>query len=247
MDYPPDGLFITGTDTGVGKTVVSAALAWNMKQAGKKVAVMKPIQTGTNLDGIMDIEFIQKLLGTNYLLEVVCPYRFPHPLAPFVAACQVGKTIDVDRIRSAFYELRSNHDVVIVEGAGGLLVPINETYLMSDLANDLNLGLIIVIRPGLGTLNHTLLTVEYARSCGLRIVGIVINNFPDNPTISERTNPELIVKMTGIKIIGVLPHDSEISVENARIGKLQDLSKSSFTDDLGGSLIIQDFINSLKN
>jgi len=245
MDYPPDGLFITGTDTGVGKTVVSAALAWNMKQAGKKVAVMKPIQTGTNLDGIMDIEFIQKLLGTNYFLEVVCPYRFPHPLAPLVAANQVGDAIDVDRIRSAFSELSSNHDVVIVEGAGGLLVPITETYLMSDLAIDLDLGLIIVIRPGLGTLNHTLLSVEYARSRGLKILGIVINNFPDNPTICERTNPELLLDMTGVPLLGVLPYDPEVSVEKGRVGKLRDIAASSFSPEFGGSFVVREFLSEM--
>lgn len=242
MSDLPNRIFITGTDTGVGKTVVSAAIAWNLKQSDKRVAVMKPIQTGTGEGGLMDIEFIQKVIGTDYSMDEVCPYRFHLPLAPLVAADLAGEVIDIGKIKSAFYRLSSGHDVVIVEGSGGLLVPITETYFMADLAIDLDLGLIIVIRPGLGTLNHTLLTVESARARGLKILGIVINNFPDNPTPAERMNPESLLKLTGEKILGVVHHDPRISVERGNVGNLVKVSKSAFTDDLGGELIVEDFI-----
>jgi dethiobiotin synthetase len=239
------GFFITGTDTGVGKTVVSAALGWNLIQSGKKVGVMKPIQTGTDLVGLMDIEFIQKVLETSYALEEVCPYRFPHPVAPFVASSLVGQIIDTDRLKSNFLRMSSTNDVVIVEGAGGLLVPIKKNYLMSDLAFDLELQTIVVTSPFLGTLNHTLLTIECAKSRGLKLYGIAINSFPANPSVAERTNPELIIQMTGEKVVGVLPYDPDLSVEDGRVGKLRESSYSSFNVELGGSFVIEEFLERL--
>ena len=246
MSSFPKGIFVTGTDTGVGKTVVSAALAWTLKQSGKKVVVMKPVQTGTASAQLMDIEFVQRVIGTNYPIEEVCPYRFPHPLAPSVAASLLGQKVDLGKIRSAFYKLYSTHEAVIVEGAGGLLVPITEDYLMSDLAFDLNLALLIVIRPSLGTLNHTLLTVESARARGLKVLGIVINRFPSNPDVAENTNPELITKMTGEPLLGVFPSDPEISVEEGRLGKLRDISSSCLSPEMGGTFSARDFLSKLK-
>ena len=246
MSSFPKGIFVTGTDTGVGKTVVSAALAWTLKQSGKKVVVMKPVQTGTASAQLMDIEFVQRVIGTNYPIEEVCPYRFPHPLAPSVASSLLGQKVDLGKIRSAFYKLDSTHEAVIVEGAGGLLVPITEDYLMSDLAFDLNLPLLIVIRPSLGTLNHTLLTVESARARGLKVLGIVINRFPSNPDLAESTNPELITRMTGEPLLGVFPSDPEISVEEGRFGKLRDISSSCLSLEMGGSFIARDFLSKLK-
>jgi len=241
----PKGIFVTGTDTGVGKTVVSAAIALTLRQSGKRVAPMKPVQTGAGDDGLLDIEFIQKVIGTNYSLEVVCPYRFPLPLAPLVAAELTRERIDVDRIKSAYFDLTSWNDIVIVEGAGGLLVPLTGTYFMSDLAYDLGVGLIIVIRPGLGTLNHTLLSLEHARSRGINILGIVINNFPDTPALAERKNPELLLKLTGEKILGVIHHDQEISVERGNIGNIIETSGTALTDDLGGTFSVEEFISRL--
>jgi dethiobiotin synthetase len=246
MSSLPKGIFVTGTDTGVGKTVITAALAWTLKQSGKKVVVMKPIQTGTSAAGLMDIEFVQRVIGTDYPIEEVCPYRFPLPLAPSVAASFVGQKVDLDKIRSAFHKLDSAHDTVVVEGAGGLLVPIIEDYLMADLAFDLNLALLIVIRPSLGTLNHTLLTVDSARTRGLKVLGIVINRFPSNPDLAEKTNPELIIRMTGEPLLGVFPFDPDISVEEGRLGNLRDISGSCLSPEVGGSFKAPDFLSRLK-
>ena len=246
MFHLPKGIFVTGTDTGVGKTVVSAALAWSLKQSGKKVAVMKPVQTGTDSGGYLDIEFVHSVIEASYSLDEVCPYRFPHPLAPLVAANIAGEKIDLERIKSCFYNLSSIHDTVIVEGAGGLLVPITDAYLMSDLAFNLGLSLIIVTRPGLGTLNHMLLTVESAKARGLKVMGIVINQFPSHPGLAERTNPELILKMTGEPILGILPFDLGICVEEGRIGKLREIASASFTSELGGSFNVEEFLSKLK-
>lgn len=246
MSHFPKGIFVTGTDTGVGKTVVSAAVGWTLKQSGKKAVVMKPVQTGADGQGHMDIEFVQRVLRTNYPLDQVCPYRFPYPLAPLVAANLVGEKIDIERIKSSFYEISSTHDVVIVEGAGGLLVPITEDYLMSDLAMDLGLPVLLVVRPGLGTLNHTLLTLESAKGRGLNVLGVVINQFPSNPGLAERTNPELILRMSGKNILGVIPFDPQVSVEEGRIGRLRDVASASFTVELGGSFVVEDFLSNLR-
>lgn len=245
MSNLPKGIFVTGTDTGVGKTVVSATIARTLQQSGKRVAPMKPIQTGAGEGVLLDIEFIQKVMGTNYSLELVCPYRYALALAPVVAANLAGERINVEKIKSAYFDLSLRHEIVIVEGAGGLVVPITETYFMSDLAHDLDLGLIVVIRPGLGTLNHTLLTIDYARSHGLNILGFVINNFPDGPDLAERKNPQLLLGLTGEKILGVIPHDQDISVERGDIGNLIDMSGTTLTAALGGTFLVEDFTSRL--
>lgn len=242
----PKGIFVTGTDTGVGKTVVTAAIAWNLTQAGKRVALMKPVQTGTIVSGPTDIEFVQKVLGADYSLDVSCPYMFSDPVAPLVASMLVGERIDIKKIKDAYSRLSSDNDFVIVEGAGGLLVPILEDYFMSDLALDLDLPVLIVTRPNLGTLNHTFLTLESAKKRGLDVAGIVISNFPWDPGLPEQTNPELILSMTGDNILGVIPNDNSISVVNGDIGNIRDTASSVLSKELGGSFVLEEFLSSLE-
>ncbi|MEQ9617968.1 MAG: dethiobiotin synthase [Deltaproteobacteria bacterium] len=242
----PHGIFITGTDTGVGKTVITAALAWTLKRAGRDVAALKPVQTGTEQSGPTDIDFVQNVLGTKYGIDDVCPYRFPKPLAPLVASEIAGEKIDTRKIRKACDRLESVHDIVLVEGAGGLLVPILEDYLMSDLASDLDLPLLIVVRPGLGTLNHTLLTVESARARGLEVLGIVINNFPQDPGIAERTNPGLITAMSGVPLLGVYPSDPALSVEKNNPGNIRETAPSALAPLFGGTFNKTEFLSGLS-
>lgn len=241
----PKGIFVTGTDTGVGKTVVTAAIAWNLTQAGKRVALMKPIQTGTIVSGPTDIEFVQKVLGADYSLDVSCPYMFSDPVAPLVASMLVGERIDIKKIKDSYSRLSSDNDFVIVEGAGGLLVPILEDYFMSDLALDLDLPVLIVTRPNLGTLNHTFLTLESAKKRGLDVAGIVISNFPWDPGLPEQTNPELILSMTGDNLLGVIPNDNSISVVNGDIGNIRDTASLVLSKELGGSFVLEEFLSSL--
>jgi len=242
----PSGIFITGTDTGVGKTVVTGALAWALGQSGIDVTVMKPLQTGTELPGASDLEFAEKVAGKSYPSEDHCSYRFLHPLSPLAASRLEGREISPGKIKKAFDRLSAAHDLVIVEGAGGLLVPILENYLMSDLASDLGLSLILVTRPGLGTLNHTALTVASAKSRGLEVMGIVINNFPSEPGLAETTNPALLSEMTGLPILGVLPNDPGISVEEGRIGTLRENAGLSLVPGFGGVFDPGEFLSSLK-
>ncbi|HET7290109.1 MAG TPA: dethiobiotin synthase [Thermodesulfobacteriota bacterium] len=245
---PPleDGVFVTGTDTGVGKTVIAAALAWSLSCAGRSVAVMKPVQTGMSLPGTADIGFVENVLGTKYDPSDVCIYRLSEPLSPLAASEISGIKIDTGKIIEAYRRLRSAHDVVIVEGAGGLLVPITDNYLMSDLASDLGLPLLIVTRPGLGTLNHTSLTVESARKRGIDVLGVVINRFPASPGLAERTNPEQITRMTGAPIVGVFPDDPTISVEGGEAGDIRELARAALAPALGGLFDLREFLGRLR-
>lgn len=201
------GIFITGTDTGVGKTFVGARLAAALREQGIDVGVMKPAETGCLLrKGVLVPRDALKLIkagGVVDPLDRVNPYRFRAPLAPAIAAEREGKKIDIKRIVSAFHTLVRKHDYMIVEGAGGIMVPLTMSHHYLDLARVLNLPVLVVARPGLGTINHTLLTIMALRSCRLRIAGIVINHRSKKRSgLAERTGPPAIERLSGVPIIG---------------------------------------------
>jgi len=246
MPRLPKGIFITGTDTGVGKTVITAALALSLKNAGLNVGVMKPIQSGSSLPGMTDIEFLRTVLGEKEPSPDDCIYSFEAPLSPHAAAALSGETIDIDRIKSAYGRLASSRDVVLVEGAGGLLVPITGDYLMADLARDLSVPLLVVARPGLGTVNHTSLTIECARIRGLAVLGVVINAFPESPGLAEKTNPSAIKKQTGAPLLGVYPEDASLDVAEGSAGAMERLSPRAFAPVFGGSFDEEKFISALE-
>ncbi len=247
MSLLPKGIFITGTDTGVGKTVVTAALALCLERSGADVAVMKPVQTGTDNQRCIDIEFVGKVLGRGFDIDLVCPYRLGPPLAPSLAAEMEGVEIEPRKIIDAFKKSSAEHEVVLVEGAGGLMAPVKGTYLMCDLAGDMGLGVIVVCRPGLGTINHTLLSIEAAESRGLDVLGVVISNFPmEMPGMAERTNPRLLVSQTDVPIIGVVAHDAGVCVEEGRIGSLGDTAARCFTPAYGGEFSLDNFLKRLE-
>lgn len=246
MPLLPKGIFITGTDTGVGKTVITAALAMSLKNTGLDVGVMKPIQSGSSLPGMTDIEFLRTALGEKEPSSDDCIYNYEVPLSPYAAAALSGETIEPERIKSAYKRLESSRDVVLVEGAGGLLVPITDDYLMADLARDLSLTLLVVARPGLGTVNHTALTVECARQRGLTVLGVVVNAFPSSPGLAERTNPSAILKQTGAPLLGVYPEDFSLDVAEGVFGAMQELSLRAFAPMLGGHFDEKEFLSSLE-
>lgn len=231
---PPKSIFITGTDTEVGKTVVTATVASCIKSSGKKVAAMKPIQTGTDVQEILDIEFIYRVLGEDYIIDDVCPYRFANPLSPKLASEISGDEINIKNILSSFRVLYEKYEHVIVEGAGGIMAPIKSDYFISDLISDLDIPVIIVARPDLGTINHTLLTVEYAKNKGLKLLGVIINKYPYKPGYAELTNPNEISVISGIPILGIIPEIKNIDTDSSQISFLRENSIKYLCSLLGG-------------
>lgn len=202
---------MTGTDTGVGKTVVAAALARSLISAGMAVAAMKPAQTGV-AEGADDLSFLTTAAGVPPQLTAA-PCCLDPPLAPEVAARLAGARIEVAPILEAFRKLRAQAEVVVVEGAGGLLVPLTSEVTMADLARVLALPLVVVARPQLGTLNHTALTVEAARARGLQVLGVILSRFPADPDLAEATNPAAIERCCGVRLVGVVPEIPGLDVD----------------------------------
>jgi dethiobiotin synthetase len=203
----PGGLFITGTDTGVGKTVITAGLAMLLKSRCESVGVMKPIQTGCrNGPFPNDAKILQWGAGSYDPLELVSPYRYRYPLAPLVAGRIERKKIRFPKILKAYLRLKQRHSFVLVEGIGGILVPITKEYRVLELIRLLNLPLLIVARSGLGSLNHTLLTVHQAKEAGIRVLAILLNNSQSQkPDLAEKTNPGVLTELTGLTVIGPVP------------------------------------------
>lgn len=199
------GVFITGTDTGVGKTVVGCALAEMLRRRRVNVGVMKPIETGVGPQGPLDaISLIESALVEDSLDEV-CPQRFALPAAPSVASACEGRSVDLARIRSCYAALAARHERMLVEGAGGLLVPIETGYAMADLARDLGLPLLVVTRASLGTVNHTLLTLEVAQHRGLSVAGVVISHGPRAISTADEKNLEALRDALGKQLVGEVP------------------------------------------
>ncbi|MFQ6019931.1 MAG: dethiobiotin synthase [Dehalococcoidia bacterium] len=244
----PRSLLITGTDTGVGKTVVTAAIASLLVAAGQRVAVYKAAQTGVGEGQPDDLAFVQATVGETPLLRTACSYRLRAPLAPAVAARLEEVPIDRHEFVRAYHELALSADTVLVEGAGGLLVPLAADYAMADLARELALPLLVVARPGLGTLNHTALTVEVARRRGLEVLGLVISDFPAEPDLATRTNPPLLVELTAAPLLGALPHVSGLSTVEARPGALAAVARASLAPRLcGGGFNAESFLGNLAS
>ena len=203
------GIFITGTDTGVGKTFVAVGLINALKEKGFNVCPMKPVETGcrTKKGKLIpeDTMSLIKASGIKEAIDVINPYRFKHPLAPSVAAELERKSIKKEKIFSAYNYLSKKYDITIVEGAGGIMAPLYKKYLFLDFIKDLKLPVIIISRPGLGTINHTLLTISAAKGRGVNILGVVINYAAKTKTgIAEKTNPEIIKRLGGVPVIGIV-------------------------------------------
>lgn len=201
------GIFVTGTGTEIGKTVIAGGLAAALKESGINVGVMKPIGTGDTADA----RFLKHAAQVDDELSLINPIYLQHPLAPSVAARIENRDIDLSRLETAFAELQEKYDFVIVEGVGGIAVPIRDDFLVVHLINTLQLPVLVVAQAGLGTLNHTLLTVEFARQFNVNIVGIVLNGLrPEIAGAAEATNPLEIERLTGIPVIGVVPSDKRL-------------------------------------
>lgn len=202
------GIFVSGTDTGSGKSVVTGLLAKYLREKGCKVITQKWVQTGSRFSA--DINLHLKIMGVSKgaireCRDCVCPYIFKLPASPHLAAKAENKKINIARIKQAYKSLSSKFDTVIVESTGGALVPVNEKRLVIDIAKELGLPVLIVAQNKLGALNHILMTVEVLKQRKMKILGIVFNNCPGQNKLVLQDNPEIIRKITKQKILGVLP------------------------------------------
>lgn len=205
------GLFVTGTDTGVGKTYVAAGMVRGLRERGVRVGAYKPVVSGceAGAEGPVweDLRLLSAALGGEFPEERIGPQRFRAPLAPPVAARLEGKEVDADLLRTGIDWWRKRVDVVVVEGAGGLLSPVSESESVADLAVAFGFPVLVVARLSLGTINHTLLTLEAARSRGLTVAGVVLNQ-PAPPAaddVSAASNPVELEKRCGAPILAKLP------------------------------------------
>ena len=224
-------LFVTATDTEAGKTFVSCAIAKALRVRGRDVGVMKPVASGC--DGgaghgqvSEDAVLLARASGAADRGELVTPVAFAAPLAPTAAARAEGASFERGRIFEAFAELRARHEFLIVEGIGGLLVPLEGTWTVRDLAREMGAPVAVVSRDALGTINHTALTVEAARAGGLEVRGIVLNRLPGGaPDLSCGTNAREIEELTGVRVV-------------ARLGPAADFDEAAraFDDEALGRL-----------
>jgi len=219
------GLFVTGTDTGVGKTLVAGAIARILTDKGLKVGVFKPIATGCvrRWEGLVsyDTEFLAYCANSEMHLSTITPVGYLTPAAPIVSAAYEGQPIDFDKIAAAYKSICENSDIVIVEGIGGVRVPLTAELDLLDLAVELALPTVIVARPNLGTINHTLMTIDCVRAAELKIVGVVINSYDaTKATVAEETAERVIAQCSGVSILSVVPFDETVNIEEPNPGEM---------------------------
>jgi len=232
------GLFITATDTDVGKTVITGAIAAAFKARGLHVGVMKPLASGGVGDGkgtlvAEDATFLMQAAGIGERERgLVNPLCLGPALTPAVAARVSGVEINMALIFEAYQVLAASYNPLLVEGVGGITAPLWQDYLLVDFMVKLALPVIVVTRPNLGTINHTVLTVDYARRRGLQVAGIIINGWnEDKVGILERSNEEYISRLTRVPILGKFPYVTAISVGEVRTGALAQLAEEHLEMD----------------
>ena len=212
------GVFITGTDTGVGKTIIAAAITRALKIRGLRVGAMKPVETGCKREGDtlvpIDGAFLQYMSESDIPLSDVTTYRLETPVAPLIASEIEGMTIKKDVILKTFEKVSRDYDFMVVEGVGGVMVPVNEDLMVIDIIKLLGLPVVVVARNTLGIINHALLTVRAVVSEGIPVAGVIINHTrPRDGTIAENTNPSVLKKLLGVPLLGVFPYIKETSKE----------------------------------
>ena len=203
-------IFITATDTAVGKTVTAFVVGVLLENLGFDVGVMKPVQCAGN-----DAQFLKKALRLQEELREINPFYAPEPLSPHLAFRRAKIKFDKRRVQDELEKLRARLDIVLVEGAGGLMVPLTNGYYNADLITDLKARVIIVARLGLGTINHTLLTIHEAQKRGLMIMGLIFcQTKPVRKGLPENTNPQEIEKLSGVKVLGIIPYLKPLNRKN---------------------------------
>ncbi len=239
------GIFITGTDTGIGKTVVTAGIVRWLRQQGIDALPMKPVQTGVRREGSRlvspDLEFCLAASGLRpgaNEMKLMSPYVYEPACSPHLAGRLAGNYPEIPEIMRCADELLQKHQVIVVEGAGGIMVPLNERQTMLDLMVALNYPVVVVARFGLGTINHTLLSVQALRAAGLTLLGVVFNRTepprPENQLI-ESDNPEIIARLGDVPVLGKLRYFENLDPADAKVWR-------DFETDLPGLGSILDSI-----
>ena len=195
------GVFVTGTGTEVGKSVVSAVIANTLREGGERVAVFKPAVSGLDDGGEADHELLRRASGSDQAAAEIAPYRYGPPVSPHLAAELAGEEIDPGRLRRAAEAAGADADALVCEGVGGLMVPLTPDYLVRNFAADVGLPLVVVAAAGLGTINHTLLTVEAAWGAELEVSAVVLNRWPSEPGRMEESNRETIAALSGLEVL----------------------------------------------
>ncbi|MGI0004209.1 MAG: dethiobiotin synthase [Candidatus Nitrosotenuis sp.] len=200
--------FVTATDTDIGKTAVTAGLARALRNQGTDIGVMKPFACGLQQKHgfkSQDVEILAKASQVSDSEELINPYFFPVPASPYTASNKLGASIDVGLVLEKFEKLQASHDVMLVEGIGGVLTPILKGYSIADLIKDMNLETLIVTSSKIGTVNHTMLTCEACKKHGIKIRGIIINNFgSDGYDVADLAND--LTNLSGIEVLCAIPH-----------------------------------------
>ena len=223
------GIFVTGTDTEIGKTAITAGLAAVLKRRGINAGVMKPISAG----GRADAKLLRRAARSDQPLDTINPIYLRDPLSPNIAARREEKILDLAPVFDAFNHLSKIHDYLLVEGVGGLLVPITDDFLVADLAARLDLPLLIVARAALGTINHTLLTIEAARARGLQINSVIYNTLSAGSSdVSAQMSPEVVTRISGVPSSGTIPYDPDVDVDAICLGGMVDLIEAHVDVDL---------------
>ncbi|HYH62173.1 MAG TPA: dethiobiotin synthase [Solirubrobacterales bacterium] len=202
-----NGVFVTGTGTEVGKTVVAGVLARNARQQGLDVSVFKPAVSGLCEGGPADHEQLRRAAGSSQTDDEIAPYRFQPAVSPHLAAEMAGEPIDIARLRQGLAAARAAARFLVCEGVGGFLVPLLPDYLIRDFARDCGLPVVVVATPGLGTINHALLTIESVRAAGLEVSAVVLTPWPGRPGALELSNRETIERLGEVEVRTLDPID----------------------------------------
>jgi dethiobiotin synthetase len=208
----PSCFFIAGTDTGIGKTFITSLIALFFTQKGLNVLMQKWAQTGGADDALLVYEKMNKknVLDDKEFLKIACPYKFSYPASPHLASMLENQKIDIEIIKRSYYEISKKCEILLVEGSGGIMVPLTEDTLFLDLLKELGIPVILVARAGLGTINHTLMTAKILENNNVDIFGIILNNYDNNSEeIIINDNAKIILKFSGVKNIIIMPYSKE--------------------------------------
>jgi len=220
-----NGLFITGSDTRVGKTLIAGAIAKILTGKDLQVGVFKPIATGCKRRWeafvSCETEFLANCANSDLSLSTITPVGYLSPAVPIVSAAHEEHPIDFAKIAAAYKQICQICNIVIVEGIGGVRTPLTVEFDLLDLAAEFDLPMVIVARPDPGTINHTLMTIDCIRAAELKIAGVVINGYDaTKATIAEETAEQVIIQCSGVKVLSIVPFDETVDIENPNLGEV---------------------------